>query len=310
LPGTSLPGNTCAMAPVSPTRDSGSYAVSAGAVVSRKNEAGKREVLLVHRPKYDDWSFPKGKQDPGEHVTATAVREVLEETGVEIRLGRPLRPQLYAVSGGRMKKVHYWVGHVLGDDDVSGYVTNDEIDAVGWFRYLEAKERLTYLDDIDLLEQFRAQRPRTTPLIVVRHAKAIKRGDWDGPDPKRPLNEVGEAQAVALAPVLHAFGVSRLVTSSSTRCSQTLAPYAEEQVLPLQELVELSEEEYDEPSAKQLLNGLLGTPEATALCSHRPVLPGLFSLLGISEEPLSPGELVVVHHRGDTLVATERHSVR
>ena len=59
---------------------------AAGAVVTRKGG----EVLLVHRPKYDDWSFPKGKQDPGEHVTVTAVREVLEETGVEIRLGRPL----------------------------------------------------------------------------------------------------------------------------------------------------------------------------------------------------------------------------
>ena len=122
------------MAPVPPTRDSGSYVVSAGAVVTRKDKADKREVLLVHRPKYDDWSFPKGKQDDGEHVTATAVREVLEETGVEIRLGRPLRPQLYAVSGGRQKKVHYWVGHVLGDDDVSGYEVNDEIDDVGWFR--------------------------------------------------------------------------------------------------------------------------------------------------------------------------------
>ena len=310
MPGASLPGNTCAMAPASSPRDSGSHVVSAGAVVSRKGADGKREVLLVHRPKYDDWSFPKGKQDPGEHVTATAVREVLEETGVEVRLGRPLRPQLYSVSGGRTKKVHYWVGHVLGDDDVSGYVTNDEIDAVGWFLFAEAKERLTYLDDLDLLEQFRARRRRTTPLLVVRHAKAVKRGDWDGPDPERPLNDVGRVQADALTPLLHAFGVSRLVTSSSTRCVQTLAPYGEDQVLPLQELVELSEEGYDEQSAKQLLSGLLSAPESTALCSHRPVLPGLFAILGVSEEPLSPGELVVVHHRGNALVDTERHSVR
>jgi 8-oxo-dGTP diphosphatase len=199
---------------------------------------------------------------------------------------------------------------VLGDDDVSGYAANDEIDEVGWFRLREAKQRLTYLDDLDLLEQFRDRRRRTTPLLVVRHAKAVKRGDWDGPDPQRPLNEVGQAQAAALAPLLHAFGVSRLVTSSSTRCVQTLAPYAEDQVLPLAELVELSEEGYDEPSAKRLLMGLLAAPESTALCSHRPVLPGLFALLGISEEPLSPGELVVVHHRGDALVDTERHSVR
>ena len=115
-----------------PKPASGPDVVAAGAVVTRKGPQG-REVLLVHRPKYDDWSFPKGKQDPGEHVTATAVREVLEETGVEIRLGRPLPPQLYGVSGGRAKKVHYWVGHVVGDDDVSGYQINDEVDELGWF---------------------------------------------------------------------------------------------------------------------------------------------------------------------------------
>src|ERR1700712_4485941 len=117
--------------------------IAAGAVVTRKGIEG-REVLLVHRPKYDDWSFPKGKQDPGEHVAATAVREVLEETGVEIRLGVPLRPQHYAVSGGRAKTVRYWVGHVVGDHDVSSYVTNDEVDDLGWFSATSAAERLTY----------------------------------------------------------------------------------------------------------------------------------------------------------------------
>ena len=191
-----------------PKPASGPDVVAAGAVVTRKGGQG-REVLLVHRPKYDDWSFPKGKQDPGEHVSTTAVREVLEETGVEIRLGLPLLPQLYAVSGGRAKTVHYWVGHVVGDDDVSGYQINDEVDDLGWFDLDSAKKRLTYLDDIDLLEQFRSARKRTAALVVVRHAKAVKRGAWDGPDPKRPLNAEGDAQSDALSPILHAFGVSR-----------------------------------------------------------------------------------------------------
>src|SRR6188472_2653359 len=175
------------MAPTNPPAASGPDVVAAGAVVTRSGREG-REVLLVHRPKYDDWSFPKGKQDPGEHVSSTAVREVLEETGVEIRLGLPLLPQLYAVSGGRAKTVHYWVGHVVGDDDVSGYQINDEVDDLGWFDLDSAKKRLTYLDDIDLLEQFRSARKKTAALVVVRHAKAVKRGGWEGPDPKRPLN--------------------------------------------------------------------------------------------------------------------------
>src|SRR3954454_10948336 len=98
--------------------------VAAGAVVVRSANGG--EVLLVHRPKYDDWAWPKGKQDPGEHVTATAVREVLEETGVAVRLGRPLPRQLYLVSGSRAKHVHYWTGWVVGDHDVSGYAANSE----------------------------------------------------------------------------------------------------------------------------------------------------------------------------------------
>ena len=209
------------MAPSQPPEASGPDVVAAGAVVTRKGAEG-REVLLVHRPKYDDWSFPKGKQDPGEHVTATAVREVLEETGVEVRLGRPLRPQLYAVSGGRAKKVHYWAGHVVGDDDVSAYEPNDEVDRLGWFGLDRARSMLTYLDDLDLLEQHQEAPKRTSPLLVVRHAKATKRGAWDGPDPQRPLNDEGHAQATALVPLLHAYGVSRLLSSTST--SPLIAP--------------------------------------------------------------------------------------
>ena len=292
------------MAP-EPSVASGPDVVAAGAVVARKGPQG-REVLLVHRPKYDDWSFPKGKQDPGEHVTTTATREVLEETGVEIRLGVPLRPQLYAVSGGRAKTVHYWVGHVVGDDDVSTYAPNDEVDRLGWFRPQEAKERLTYLDDMDLLEQWREHRRGTSTLVVVRHAKAVKRGDHKGPDPLRPLNGTGHAQARALVGLLHAYGTTRVVSSPSTRCTQTLAPYAEEQVLPLVELPGLSEEEHDPEAVRHLVEDALATPEPTVVCTHRPVLPGLLDLLGVDEEPLSPSELVVCHHRDGRVVSVER----
>jgi len=294
------------MASTNPPAAIGPDVVAAGAVVTRKGREG-REVLLVHRPKYDDWSFPKGKRDPGEHVTNTAVREVLEETGVEIRLGRPLRPQLYTVSGGRAKTVHYWVGHVVGDDDVSSYQVNEEVDDLGWFVTEKAAERLTYLDDIDLLDQFRQRKKSTSPLIVVRHGKAQKRGSWDGPDPKRPLNELGERQAELLVPVLRAYGVTRVLTSSSTRCVQTLRPYAEDQVLPIVEVDELSEEGFDATASAAFLSHLMTTPEPSVLCSHRPVLPRLFDLLGITEEPLAPSELVVCQHRNGELISTERH---
>jgi len=295
------------MVPTSPAPAAGPDVVAAGAVVTRKGPED-REVLLVHRPKYDDWSFPKGKQDPGEHVTTTAVREVLEETGVEIRLGLPLQPQRYTVSGGRAKLVHYWVGHVVGEDDVSSYETNEEVDDLGWFSALAATERLTYLDDIDLLDQFRQRGRRTSAMVVIRHAKAHKRGSWDGPDMLRPLSELGEEQAQALVPLLHAYGIARVLTSSSTRCVQTVLPYARDQVLSLVEVDELSEEGFNKVVAAAFLSHLMTAPEPSVLCSHRPILPQLFDLLGITEEPLSPSELVVCHHRKGKLVATERHS--
>src|SRR3954470_14346561 len=116
-----------------------SEVVSAGAVVLGRHDT----VLLVHRPKYDDWSFPKGKLDRGEHATAAAVREVEEETGVRVRLGVPLTDRRYPVRAGT-KLVHYWVGRPVGDSNVSDYQPNAEIDEVSWFPVDKARRRLTY----------------------------------------------------------------------------------------------------------------------------------------------------------------------
>src|SRR4051794_31836773 len=102
--------------------------VSAGAVVLGRGGPG----VPGDPPKYDDWSFPKGKLDRGEHPTAAAVREVEEETGVRVRLGVPLADQQYRIKTGA-KRVHYWVGRPVGPADVSGYVPNAEIDEVAWF---------------------------------------------------------------------------------------------------------------------------------------------------------------------------------
>ena len=108
--------------------------LAAGAVVMRRRK-GVGQVLLVHRPKYDDWAFPKGKLDPGESARTAAVREVLEETGARIRLGPELTDQTYVVGNGtpRTKLVHYWTARVRGDYEPSDYVANEEIDEVDWF---------------------------------------------------------------------------------------------------------------------------------------------------------------------------------
>lgn len=294
--------------PTNPISARGPDVVAAGAVVFRKDNGG--EVLLVHRPKYDDWAWPKGKQDPGEHVTATAVREVLEETGVEIRLDRPLRRQVYEISGGRSKSVHYWVGRVLGDPDVSGYAVNQEIDDVAWVGVQKARDLLTYADDVDLLEELLEAPKRTTPLVLLRHGRATKRGTWKGPEPDRPLTSVGRQQAQGLIDVLAAYGVTRLVSSDSKRCVQTVTPYAREQVVGLTTTAALNEADATEGTVASVVRHLLADKDCTALCSHRPVLPQVFAALGIEEEPLAPGEMVVCHHRKGRVLATERYLVR
>ncbi len=275
--------------------------VAAGTVVLRKGR-----VLLVHRPKYQDWSFPKGKQDPGEPEVITAVRETVEETGVEVRLGRPLPSQAYLQHDGRTKVVHYWRGQVVGDPDVSSYAANHEVDEVAWVPLERAARLLTYRRDRQTLDDAIEHRQRTTPLVLLRHAKAIGRKHWSQADPLRPLTEVGCEQARAIAPVLAAYGVTRVVTSSSVRCLQTVEPYAEEHVLAISRSEVLSEEHPSNPDdAVALLDELMNDREPTVLCSHRPLLPALLARVGIDVPTLSPGDLVVVHHRHGTVAAAE-----
>ena len=282
----------------------GAEVVAAGALVVRKKR-GERQVLLVHRPKYDDWSFPKGKQDPGEHVTATAVREVWEETHAPVRLGRPLLPQLYADAKGRAKKVHYWVGHLAGEPERRA--PDDEVDEVLWVPVAEARRRLTYRDDLDVLDDLCEEPRRTTPLIVLRHAHAVAREAWEQPDPLRPLTEAGHEQAQALAPVLGAYGVERVVTSASVRCAQTVEPFTRSRGLPMEATEQLSEEAFDEAQARRHLESALSGRTPYVFCAHRPQLPRILEMLGVEEEPLDKGEMVVCHHRKGRVVATERH---
>lgn len=264
-------------------------------------------MLLVHRPKYDDWSFPKGKQDPGEHVVVTAVREIQEETGLIVRLGRPLTPQYYEVSAGRSKVVNYWVARLDPAHKKTAFIPNSEVDEIRWLPVAAAAQRLSYLDDVEILDQFRSQPKRTTALVIVRHGTAQRRASWSGPDTERPLSRAGRAQAAALVPVLEAYGVTEIHSSPSVRCTQTVAPYADHTGGKVAEHAEISEELVNGTQISALLDGLLASSSPTVLCSHRPVLPRLFEHLGVPEEPLATAEFVVCHHRKGQIVAAERH---
>lgn len=288
--------------------------IAAGTVTTRKSGSGGNgppvEVLLVHRPKYDDWSFPKGKLEAYEHPTTAAARETIEETGLDVRLGPPLPSQTYPLdaAGQRRKVVHYWTARVVGDDDVSAFTPNSEIDEVAWVPVDKARRLLTYVHDRDTLEVALGLRKRSAPLIVLRHAKARARNSWRQDDTERPLTKAGEVQAEQLVPILAAYGTSRLISSSSKRCWTTLAPFADVTGHELEETHWLSEEGFSLVEATKIMDALLATKEPTAVCSHRPVLPAVWKALGVPEVPLEPGSLAVIHHRGPHVVATEVHA--
>jgi 8-oxo-dGTP diphosphatase len=126
--------------------------LAAGGVVWRKND-GDLEVLLIHRPKYDDWTLPKGKLDDGEGPEEAALREVEEETGFQVALGDELPSTDYHDRYGRPKNVRYWVMDVLGGE----FRPNREVDEVRWFTVHDAKEALSYARDREVLDAFAAR---------------------------------------------------------------------------------------------------------------------------------------------------------
>lgn len=118
---------------------------AAGGIVCDQQE----RVLLAHRPKYDDWTLPKGKLDPGETLSQCALREVHEETGFRCVLGQPAAASRYRDHKGRSKEVRYWHMTVLD----GAFVANDEVDQIAWMSLREASQRVSYERDREILDK-------------------------------------------------------------------------------------------------------------------------------------------------------------
>ncbi|GAA3726516.1 hypothetical protein GCM10022225_04560 [Plantactinospora mayteni] len=256
------------MAGVTPIR-------AAGGVVWRHSPDGIL-VCLVHRPRYDDWSLPKGKLDPGEHPLTAAVREVAEEADVrgvpEVRLP----PVHYRMRDGTPKTVEFWSMRAAGS---GGFQPETEVDTVRWLPLPEAARLVSYPHDVRVLEDFAALPPVSVVVGLVRHAPAGKRGTWSGPDTARPLDTAGLAQSRELAGLLALLHPVRLRSAAALRCVQTLRPLAELLDLPIE-----VDSGYDEPKPGQdpeenalaaagALLELARGGEPAAVCSQGKVIP-------------------------------------
>ncbi|HEU0288121.1 MAG TPA: NUDIX hydrolase [Nocardioidaceae bacterium] len=285
--------------------------LAAGAVVWRRLGESV-ELLVIHRPKYDDWTFPKGKAERGERMPVTAAREVLEETSVPIRLGLPLTTVRYPLRRPRpaIKQVSYWIARPLGDGDIT-LEPNHEVDEAHWLPLDQVRRQLTYQHDHEVLALFErgheTKAYKTRTLVILRHAAARSRTHWKGDDRRRTLTAKGMRQAHRLVPLLAAYGVGEIVSSDSARCVHSIEPYADH--LDADIILEpgLTEELATPKRVADSLRSLSGSKRPAVVCTHRPVLPMVFETLGITPIPLEPAQLMVVQHRGRKVLATELH---
>lgn len=289
----------------------GTTIIAAGAVLWRVRDS-RLEICLIHRPKYDDWTLPKGKVEDGEHILATAVREVEEETGHRISLGRPLPSQRY-IAGNRPKLVHYWAAHI--PDGATDWQPTREVDRVEFMPAGEAITKLSYQHDAAVVAELAEGPVQTSPLVLLRHTTSVNRSDWEGPDSARPLSERGQAEADRLTTVLSAYGRLRVVSSDAVRCTDSVRPYADHHGFDIEMDPALSEAGHEDGSAVPRVQRLLADGEPAVICSHRPVLPDLLAattrraLVPVPDVELPPGGFHVLHHRDGVVVSIETHAV-
>ena len=286
---------------------------AAGGVAWRPAAGGAVEVAVVHRPRYDDWSLPKGKRHDGETMAAAAVREMAEETGQRVVLGPQLGRSEYQVADGP-KTVRYWAARALGGEFAPG----EEVDELRWLPPEEAARLLSYAHERAVLDRFMAL-PATKTLLLVRHAKAGKRSEWHSDDHLRPLTDAGRRQAAALRVLLPLFGPEQVHSAPQSRCVQTVQPLADDLGVPVQEEPLLSEKDYwSDPGAglTRLREIVEGTQTASVLCTQGDVIPYIVETLtdasGLRPEALASrkGSVWVLSFAAGTgtqLVAADYH---
>jgi phosphohistidine phosphatase SixA/8-oxo-dGTP pyrophosphatase MutT (NUDIX family) len=289
---------------VTATLRAGTATPAAGGVVWRL-DGPHLLAAVVHRPRYDDWTLPKGKVELGEPLLLTAIREVAEETGAQVQAGRRLSVVEYPIADGTIKRVSHWAMRYLAGE----HVPNDEVDELRWLTVAEATQRLTYPIDRYVLAEFARVPADTRTVLLIRHAKAGKRSEYRGDDRARPLDKIGRRHAREAAEVLAAFAPQRVLSADLVRCQQTVQPLADRLGLPVQTTPEFSDEFYQREPARSraALHHWAEQPGVTAICSQGEAIPGLLADLQAPAMPYPArkGSLWVLSLLGRRVVSAD-----
>ncbi len=284
--------------------------IAAGSVIWRKVN-GEVQIALVHRPRYDDWSLPKGKQDPGESTIACAYRETLEETNLKVSFGPYIGDIEYFVADG-LKQVFYWSARLA--DDSPEFHPNDEVDALEWYSINDAVEKVTRDSDREIIEKFNDVAFDSYPLIMLRHAKAIAREEWQSEDEDRPLEQLGQQQARRMLSLYQVYGLTQIHTSDAVRCHDTVEQMAKALGIAMKITNKISEYTWKKNKEKAIdyAKDLIKENEPILLCSHNPVLPRMMEKLtkkidfDYPSNKLEPGESWVLHHNKKEVLQIDR----
>jgi 8-oxo-dGTP diphosphatase len=260
---------------VSSQSSSSKIVLAAGAVLWRPGyRESAPEIAVIHRPRYDDWSLPKGKVDPGETEPVTAVREVFEETGHHVELGRRIATVSYPIEQ-RTKKVQYWSARSLG----GSFAPNNEVDDLLWLAAPAAIKKVSYAYDRKVLRRWAKEPADTQSVLIVRHGSAGSKSRFSGDDKIRPLDKKGRAQAEALVAQLSAFGPTDVYAADRLRCHQTVEPLAEELGVTINNEPTLTEEAYAEnpKRGRRRVLQIAGSHRTPVICTQGKVIPDLIA---------------------------------
>lgn len=266
--------------PLKPQKEFERTTLAAGAVLWRGDvtQPDTIEVACIHRPHYDDWSLAKGKVDPDESLVQTAVREIKEETGYDVRLGKLLGKTVYPVKK-TTKVVYYWTGEVVGGE----FVPNNEVDEIRWLPLNEALELMTYDLDREVLQkaQKRFNTPADARILYVRHARAHDRNKWSGDDNLRPLDKKGRRQSEMLVPLLSAFAPERIYSAIPERCQHTVAPLADEMGCEVVVDKQFGDDAWiaDMVGAKHAFKDVIEAGGTSVVCAQGGIIPGMIAWL-------------------------------